>query len=74
MVATQVFNDTTVGFAGSQNFQLNVFKPVMAWNVLEIDPPVGDACVSFDIHCVRLGQNRENSAPLGYQPDAGHPH
>ena len=37
MVATQVFgNDATVGFAGSQgNFQLNVFKPVMAWNVLE---------------------------------------
>ena len=32
MVATKVFgNDATVGFAGSQgNFQLNVFKPVMA--------------------------------------------
>ena len=48
MVATQVFgNDATVGFAGSQgNFQLNVFKPVMAWNVLESIRLLGDACVS----------------------------
>ena len=53
MVATQVFgNDATVGFAGSQgNFQLNVFKPVMAWNVLESIRLLGDACVSFDTHC-----------------------
>jgi len=52
-VATQVFgNDATVGFAGSQgNFQLNVFKPVMAWNVLESIRLLGDACVSFDTHC-----------------------
>ncbi|MCO6728826.1 lyase family protein, partial [Streptomyces sp. CHA16] len=37
MVAVQVFgNDTSVAFAGTQgNFQLNVFKPVMAHNVLE---------------------------------------
>ena len=50
MVAVQVFgNDATVGFAGSQgNFQLNVFKPVMAWNVLESIRLLGDACVSFD--------------------------
>ena len=53
MVATQVFgNDATVGFAGSQgNFQLNVFKPVMAWNVLESIRLLGDACVSFDTNC-----------------------
>ena len=53
MVATQVFgNDATVGFAGSQgNFQLNVFKPVMAWNVLESIRLLGDVCVSFDKHC-----------------------
>ncbi|MBF0965742.1 MAG: class II fumarate hydratase [Actinomyces bouchesdurhonensis] len=53
MVATQVFgNDATVGFAGSQgNFQLNVFKPVMAWNVLESIRLLGDVCVSFDTHC-----------------------
>ncbi len=53
MVATKVFgNDATVGFAGSQgNFQLNVFKPVMAWNVLESIRLLGDACVSFDTNC-----------------------
>ncbi|MDK6591637.1 class II fumarate hydratase, partial [Actinotignum timonense] len=53
MVAVQVFgNDATVGFAGSQgNFQLNVFKPVMAWNVLESIRLLGDACVSFDTNC-----------------------
>ena len=62
MVATQVFgNDATVGFAGSQgNFQLNVFKPVMAWNVLESIRLLGDACVSFDTHCAYgIEPNRE---------------
>ena len=62
MVATQVFgNDATVGFAGSQgNFQLNVFKPVMAWNVLESIRLLGDACVSFDAHCAYgIEPNRE---------------
>ena len=53
MVATKVFgNDATVGFAGSQgNFQLNVFKPVMAWCVLESIQLLGDTCVSFDTNC-----------------------
>ena len=53
MVATKVFgNDATVGFAGSQgNFQLNVYKPVMAWCVLESIQLIGDACVSFNDHC-----------------------
>ncbi|WP_341727841.1 class II fumarate hydratase [Brooklawnia sp.] len=53
MVATKVFgNDATVGFAGSQgNFQLNVFKPVMAWCCLESIQLIGDACVSFNNHC-----------------------
>ncbi|KGF02819.1 class II fumarate hydratase [Actinomyces urogenitalis] len=53
MVAVKVFgNDATVGFAGSQgNFQLNVFKPVMAWCVLESIQLLGDTCVSFDEHC-----------------------
>ncbi|WP_296137435.1 class II fumarate hydratase [uncultured Tessaracoccus sp.] len=55
MVATKVFgNDATVGFAGSQgNFQLNVFKPVMAWCVLESIRLLGDTCVSFDEHCAQ---------------------
>ena len=54
MVCCQVFgNDATVGFAGSQgNFQLNVFKPVMAHAVLESIRLLGDACRSFDQHCV----------------------
>ena len=53
MVATKVFgNDATVGFAGSQgNFQLNVFKPVMAWCCLESIQLIGDSCVSFNDHC-----------------------
>lgn len=62
MVATKVFgNDATVGFAGSQgNFQLNVFKPVMAWCCLESIELLGDACVSFNDHCaVGIEPNRE---------------
>ena len=53
MVAAKVFgNDATVGFAGSQgNFQLNVFKPVMAWCVLESIKLLGDSCVSFNDNC-----------------------
>lgn len=62
MVATKVFgNDATVGFAGSQgNFQLNVYKPVMAWCVLESIKLLGDTCVSFDEHCAfGIEPNRE---------------
>ena len=53
MVATRVFgNDATVGFAGSQgNFQLNVFKPVMAHAVLESIRLIADACRSFTDNC-----------------------
>ena len=54
MVATRVFgNDATVGFAGSQgNFQLNVFKPVMAHAVLESTRLLADAAISFTDHCL----------------------
>lgn len=53
MVATRVFgNDATVAFAGSQgNFQLNVFKPVMAHAVLESIRLLSDGCRSFNRHC-----------------------
>ncbi len=53
MVAVQVFgNDAAVAFAGSQgNFQLNVFKPVMVYNVLTSIQLLGDACSSFNDHC-----------------------
>ena len=53
MVCTRVFgNDATVAFAGSQgNFELNVYKPVMAHAVLESIRLLADACRSFDLHC-----------------------
>jgi fumarate hydratase class II len=54
MVATQVFgNQTTVTVAASQgHFELNVFKPVIAYNVLQSIRILSDAMVSFADHCV----------------------
>lgn len=54
MVCAQVMgNDTTVAFAGSQgNFQLNVYKPVMVWNVLESLTLLAEGMDSFRTHCV----------------------
>ena len=53
MVCAQVLgNDTTVSFAGTQgNYELNVFKPVMAYNFLQSAQLLGDACISFNDHC-----------------------
>lgn len=53
MVCAQVLgNDVTVSFGGSQgHYELNVFKPVMAYNVLQSAELIGDACVSFNDHC-----------------------
>jgi fumarate hydratase class II len=53
MVCCQVFgNDATIGFAASQgNFELNVFKPVLAYNLLQSIRLLSDACASFDVHC-----------------------
>ena len=65
MVAARVFgNDVTVGFAGSQgNFQLNVFKPVMAHAVGESIRLLADAMRSFTDHCaVGIEPNRERIA------------
>ncbi|WP_106850291.1 class II fumarate hydratase [Blastococcus sp. Marseille-P5729] len=62
MVCTRVFgNDATVAFAGTQgNFELNVYKPVMAHAVLESIRLIADACVSFNDHCaVGIEPNRE---------------
>jgi fumarate hydratase class II len=54
MVCAQVMgNDMTVSVAGSNgHFELNVFKPVIASNVLESARLIGDACVSFTDNCV----------------------
>jgi len=67
MVCVQVFgNDAAVAFAGSQgNFQLNVFKPVMVYNVLTSIQLLGDACSAFNDHCAvgiepNLPRIREN--------------
>ncbi|MXP06018.1 MULTISPECIES: class II fumarate hydratase [unclassified Apibacter] len=53
MVCAQVLgNDTTISFSGTQgNYELNVFKPVMAHNFLQSAQLLGDACKSFNDHC-----------------------
>jgi fumarate hydratase class II len=53
MVCARVFgNDGTVGFAGSQgNFELNVYKPVIAHAVLESVRILADGMRSFRVHC-----------------------
>lgn len=54
MVCAQVMgNHTTVTIAGAQgHFELNVFKPVIAHNVLQSIRLLGDAAVSFTDNCV----------------------
>lgn len=53
MVCAQVMgNDVTVGIGGATgHFELNVFKPVIAANVLQSARLMGDACVSFTEKC-----------------------
>ncbi len=55
MVAVQVMgNDAAIGFAASQgNFELNVYKPVIAHNLLGSTRLLADACASFDERCAR---------------------
>jgi fumarate hydratase class II len=54
MACAQVMgNDAAVGFAGSQgHFELNVYKPMIAYNVLQAMTLVGDASASFADNCV----------------------
>lgn len=54
MVCIQVMgNDTTISFAGSQgNFELNVYKPVMIYNLIQSIYLLSDACRSFTEHCL----------------------
>jgi fumarate hydratase class II len=54
MVCVQVMGaDAAVGFAGSQgNFELNVFKPVIIYNILHSIRLLSDACRSFTEHMV----------------------
>jgi fumarate hydratase class II len=55
MVCVQVFgNDHAVAFAGSQgNFQLNAYKPIMLFNLVESAQLLAEACRSFTVHCAR---------------------
>lgn len=62
MVVAQVMgNDTTINFAGAAgNFELNVYMPVLAYNLLQSIQLLGDACNSFNEHCaVGIEPNRE---------------
>lgn len=63
MVCAQVMgNDVTVSVGGAQgHYELNVFKPVMAYNLLQSARLLGDACVSFDQNCaVGIEPNHKN--------------
>ncbi|HUV32742.1 MAG TPA: class II fumarate hydratase, partial [Devosiaceae bacterium] len=74
MVVAQVMgNDATIGFAASQgNFELNVFKPVIAYNLLQSVRLLADACESFNDHCAvgiepdrrRIAEHLNNSLML----------
>jgi len=74
MVCAQVIgNDAAITAGGMHgHFQLNVFKPVMIYNLLQAARLLGDACVSFTEHAIdgieaneeRIRQNLENSLML----------
>ncbi|KPP82589.1 MAG: fumarate hydratase class II FumC [Oceanicaulis sp. HLUCCA04] len=67
MVCTQVMgNNAAVSFAGSQgHFQLNVFKPVMIYNVLTSTRLLADAAISFAENCVAgIEANEERIADI----------
>lgn len=62
MVCAQVMgNDIAVSVGGTQgHYELNVFKPMMAANILQSAELLGDACVSFDVNCaVGIEPNHE---------------
>ncbi len=63
MVCTQVFgNDVAVNFGGaSGNFELNVFKPVIIFNVLNSIRLLSDACESFTDNCIVGIEANENN-------------
>lgn len=54
MVCAQVMgNDVAITIGGTQgHYELNVFKPIMAVNFLQSARLLGDACASFNEHCV----------------------
>ena len=55
MVCAQVMgNDVAITIGGTQgHYELNVFKPMMAYNLLQSAELLGDACISFNEHCAK---------------------
>ena len=53
MVCAQVMgNDVAISIGATQgHYELNVFKPLMAVNILQSAQLIGDACISFEEHC-----------------------
>ncbi|MDD9841062.1 MAG: class II fumarate hydratase [Alphaproteobacteria bacterium] len=67
MVCAQIMgNHTSLSFAGSQgHMELNVFKPVMAYNLLQSIRLLGEAAVSFTDNCIiGIQANEENIKAL----------
>ena len=74
MIAVQVMgNDSTIGIGASQgNFELNVFMPVLAYNMMQSIRLLSDGIISFEKNCVRgikanrskMEQNLSNSLML----------
>jgi fumarate hydratase class II len=62
MVCAQVMgNDVAITIGGTQgHYELNVFKPMMAYNFLQSAELLGDAAVSFDLNCA-----------IGIEPNQG---
>jgi len=62
MLCAQVIaNDVAVGMgAAAGNFELNVFKPMLAYNFLQSVRLLGDGCASFEEHCARGIEANEN--------------
>ena len=63
MVCAQVMgNDVALSIGGTQgHYELNVFKPMMAKNLIESAKLIGDACVSFNDHCaIGIEPNHKN--------------
>ena len=67
MIGCQVMgNDVAIGMGGAAgNFELNVYKPLIAHNLLQSIRLLGDGMASFDAHCVRgIEPRRERIAEL----------
>ncbi len=67
MLAAQVFgNDVAINFGGaSGNFELNVFRPMVAYNFMQSVRLLSDGMVSFNDHCaVGIEPNRERISEL----------